>query len=38
MAGELKIFLAKFHENRFRIDWEIGEKHVLQVNVTLIYK
>ena len=29
-----KKVLAKCHENRLRIDWEIGEKHALQINVT----
>ena len=29
-----KIVLAKFRQNRLRIDWEIGEKHGIQVNLT----
>ena len=28
-----KIVLVKFNENSLRIDWEIDEKHELQVNV-----
>ena len=28
------IVLAKFHQNRLRIDGEIGEKHAKQVNLT----
>ena len=31
---DLKIVLAQFHENLLRIDWEIGEKHAVQVNLT----
>ena len=33
---DLKIILAlmKFNENRLRIDWEMGEKHAIQVNLT----
>ena len=34
LAGDTKIGFSKFHENRLRIDCEIGEKHALQVNVT----
>ena len=33
MTWESKIVLAKFQENQLRIDKEIGEKHVIQVNV-----
>ena len=25
------VVAAKFHENRLRIDWEIGEKHAIHV-------
>ena len=35
LAGDSKIVPAKFHEKRLKIDGEIGEKHALQVNVTL---
>ena len=31
-AGDSKIVLAKFHENRLRIEWEIGWKYAKQVN------
>ena len=31
---DLRIVLPKFHENRLRIDREIGEKHAIQVNLT----
>ena len=31
LAGDSKIVLAKLHENRIKIDQEIGEKHALQV-------
>ena len=34
-TGDSKIVLAKFHEIRWEIDREIGEKHDLQINVTL---
>ena len=34
LAGDSEIVLAKFLENRLKIDREIGEKHALQVNVT----
>ena len=35
LAGDSKIVFAIFHGNRLKIDWEIGEKHALQVNETL---
>ena len=34
--GESKIVLAKYHENRLRIDREIDEKHAIQVIVKAI--
>ena len=34
-AVDSQIVLAKFHENLLKIGLEIGEKHVLQVYVTL---
>ena len=34
LSGNSKIGLAKFHENRMRINKENSEKHVIQVNVT----
>ena len=27
---------SKFHQNLLRIDWEIGEKHAIQVNLTAV--
>ena len=33
LAGDSKIVLAKYHENRLRIEREIGEKYAVQVNV-----
>ena len=32
LAGDSKLVLAKFHENRLTIDREIGEKHALQAD------
>ena len=31
-----KLVLAKFYENQLRIDWEIGEKHAIWVNLTAV--
>ena len=33
-SKDSKTVLAKFHQNRLRIDLEIGEKHAIQVNLT----
>ena len=35
LAIDSQIVLSKFHENQLEIGLEIGEKHALQVNVTL---
>ena len=36
LAGDLKLVLTKYHDNRLRIDRAIGEKHAIHVqdNVT----
>ena len=34
LPRDSKIVLAKFHQNRLRIDLEIGKKHAIQVNLT----
>ena len=33
LGGDSKKDLAKFHENRLKIDREISEKHAIQINV-----
>ena len=35
LTGDSKIVLAKFHQNRLRIDREIDEKHAIKVNLTV---